>query len=507
MRAAIYARYSPGESQREESAEAQIRMGREHAKRAGYTVVQVYRDEHLSGRTDQRPAFQQMLADAKAGAFDVLLVDKVDRFGRDRADSLVHKRMLRKKAGIRIEYTSQRIEDTPEGMLTEGILESLAEYFSLNLAAETMKGLKENAYKGWHCGGRPPFGLSLVPVAPESRSKRYVLNEPEARIVRRVFEIVDQGGTYADVREQTKADCILLRGRPLSKNSIHDILRNPKYKGEMLFNRGTKKEHRMLKDDAIRVPGALPAIVPPELWDRVNAKLNGRKHQEKGRMRGTRIYLLSGLVYCGKCGHAMVARCGYSKNKPRHDYYMCGLKVRSKECDAKTVRQDWVDTIVLRGLEEKIFAPGMRTRIVEHLEAALLEAQTQAGKRIMVLEKERRAAQQTIEHVVNAVAQGFISDALKKRLHAAEAKVAEVESEIAKARSGAVRRVDRGRLNEYLDAQYQALKTDIRAQKKVIQTFVREVRVLDDFVQVSYAVDNIDMLLVAPTGLEPVSPP
>jgi len=338
----------------------------------------VYADEAISGRTDQRPQFRQMLADAKAGLFDVLIMDKVDRFARDRYDSAVHKRYLRKKCGIRLEYASQRIDHTPEGEMLEGLLEALAQYFSANLAKETMKGLTENALKAWHTGGRPPFGFDLEPI-PGTRSKRLVINEREARVVRRIFEIIDAGGTYGDVREATRADMILLRGRPLSKNSIHDILRNEKYKGTFfVYLKGTKHQHRHEREDVIRIPGAIPAIVPPEVFDRVQAKLSGRSHAERARSKAKRVYLLSGKVYCGKCGHAMVARYGYSKNKVRHDYYMCGLKARSKECDAKTVRQGYLDAVVLTALREKVFSPEGRTAVTDHLEKVLQERRRQA---------------------------------------------------------------------------------------------------------------------------------
>ena len=170
MRAAIYARYS-SDNQRDESIDAQVRMCREYAEKKGYTCVATYSDKAISGRSvEHRVEFLRMVDSAKAQRFDILIVDKVDRFGRNRYDSAIYKREL-KQAGVKVEYASQHIEDSPEGVILESLLEGLAEYYSLNLAREAVKGLTENALKGWHCGGRAPFGLRLIPSTKYSNTK------------------------------------------------------------------------------------------------------------------------------------------------------------------------------------------------------------------------------------------------------------------------------------------------------------------------------------------------
>lgn len=498
MKAAIYARFS-SENQRDESIDAQVRLCRQYAEKCNYIVTKIYSDEAITGKTDQRPQFQQMLADAKINLFDVIIMDKVDRFARDAYDSALHKHYLRKKCGIKIEYASQRIDETPEGRMTEHILEALAQYFSDNLARETMKGLTENALKAWHTGGIPPLGFALEGI-PGTRSKRYVINEKEANIIRRVFEIIDAGGTYKDVYLATYDDMILLRGRPLSKNSIHDILRNEKYKGTFVYMKGTKKDHRHSQNNVIRIPNAIPAIISPELFDRIQEKLNARKQADRARNKAKRIYLLSGKVFCGKCGHAMVARTGYSKNKVRHDYFMCGLKNRSKECDAKTIRQDYLNELVLRALKEKIFSEEGKKAVVYHLKEALQEKQRNSDKLIYKLEQERREVQKTIENIVQAITQGFISEHLKEKLHAAEAKIKEIEQELIALKRDVVRKLDRESIEEFMDAQSKKLKKDLPEQKDVIHSFVDKVIVKENITEVYFAIGSVDMLLVAPRG-------
>jgi len=116
----IYARYS-SHNQREASIEQQVRECEEFARHNRLRVVKVYADRHLSGTTDQRPQFQQMLKDAERGRWSVVLTWKVDRFARNRYDSATYKYRL-KRCGVRVMYAKEVIPEGPEGILMESIL-------------------------------------------------------------------------------------------------------------------------------------------------------------------------------------------------------------------------------------------------------------------------------------------------------------------------------------------------------------------------------------------------
>ena len=132
MNAVIYARYS-SHAQREESIEGQLRVCYDYAKRNGIHVVKEYIDRALSATSDQRPAFQQMITESASGTFDAVLVYALDRFSRDRYDAAVYRKKLRNN-DVRIVSVTQPIDDSPEGVLIESLLEGLAEYYSKNLA-------------------------------------------------------------------------------------------------------------------------------------------------------------------------------------------------------------------------------------------------------------------------------------------------------------------------------------------------------------------------------------
>ena len=113
----IYARYSPGPQQTEASIEGQVRECKEYADRNGIRIINVYSDSKQTGRNDKRAGFQQMLRDCKRGGVSVVLVWKLDRFGRNRAE-IAQNRALLKLSGVKVVSAMEHIPETPEGINT-----------------------------------------------------------------------------------------------------------------------------------------------------------------------------------------------------------------------------------------------------------------------------------------------------------------------------------------------------------------------------------------------------
>ena len=302
FKAAAYARYS-SDNQREESIEAQLRAIKEYCNRNNMQIVKIYTDEARSATTDDRPSFIQMIKDSELGLFDAVIVHKLDRFSRDRYDSAFYKRQL-KKNGVRLISVLEPLDDSPESIILESVLEGMAEYYSRNLAREVMKGMKETALQCKHTGGRPPLGYDVA------NDKTYIINEHEARIVRTIFEMYAAGKGYSEIIHVLNSQGYKTQtGRPFGKNSIHDILKNEKYRGVYIFNRSAskingKRNHHKSKneDEIIRIEGGMPRIISDEIWEAVQKRMEKNK---KGANSAKEIYLLSGLIYCGKCGDAM----------------------------------------------------------------------------------------------------------------------------------------------------------------------------------------------------------
>lgn len=234
MIAALYARYS-SDNQRAESIVAQLRAGREYCQRRGYTIIKEYADEAYTGTNDRRPQYQQMLADARRGLFEVVIFHKVDRSARNEFDYYRHKRELA-SCGVMVEYSGQSIDmTTPEGALMENQMVGLAAYYSRNLSREVKKGLKENVLAGKITGGKPPFGFDV------DAGKHYVINEQEAYAVRQIFTMYADGHGYTDILRWLNSHGFRTRrGKPFGKNSLHDLLCNRRYIGTCLLGKNQK---------------------------------------------------------------------------------------------------------------------------------------------------------------------------------------------------------------------------------------------------------------------------
>jgi DNA invertase Pin-like site-specific DNA recombinase len=160
IEAVVYARYSSA-GQTEQSIEGQLRVCKEFAERQHFDIVDEYIDRATTGTNDNRPSFQKMLADAKGKHWEVIIVYKLDRFARNKYDSVIHKHNL-KKLGVRIQSATEAISDSPEGRMMESILESMAEMYSEDLSQKVRRGIKESLIKGKHIGGVAMYGYKVT---------------------------------------------------------------------------------------------------------------------------------------------------------------------------------------------------------------------------------------------------------------------------------------------------------------------------------------------------------
>ena len=147
VRLVAYYRYSGGSGQTEQSIEGQRRDCETYARLHNMTIQKEYVDRHISGKTDDRAAFQQMITDSDKGAFDMVICWKTDRFARNRYDSAVYKKRLRDN-GVEIVYAAESNIAGAEGIIIEGVMEALAEYYSAELAEKMRRGMRESALKG-----------------------------------------------------------------------------------------------------------------------------------------------------------------------------------------------------------------------------------------------------------------------------------------------------------------------------------------------------------------------
>ena len=300
MKAVIYARYS-SDNQREESIEGQIRECTAFAKKNGITILRHYIDRAFSAKTDNRPEFQNMIKDSGKHLFDMIIVWKLDRFARNRYDSARYKAAL-KKNGVKVVSATEVISDGAEGIILESVLEGYAEYYSADLSEKVVRGMTENALKSKYNGGTLPIGYQI------DSDQCFQLDPLTAPFVREAFQRYDEGATMTAIRDWLNEQGVKnTRGQKMTYNSVQHLLNNRRYIGEYTYR-------------DIVVPDGIPAIVPQDLFERVQEKLAKNK-KAPACHKAEDDYLLTTKLFCGYCGAYLCGESGTSHTGNVHHYY------------------------------------------------------------------------------------------------------------------------------------------------------------------------------------------
>lgn len=480
IRAVAYPRYS-SDNQREESITAQLRGIEEYCQRKGYVLVDSYPDEARTATNDNRPNFQRMIADSEKNLFDVVVVHKLDRFARDRYDSAFYKRTL-KKNGVRLESVLEHLDNSPESIILESVLEGMAEYYSRNLARETRKGLLENATSGRHTGGRPPYGYKVNP-----ETLKLQIDEKTAPAVRLYFESIAAGKTLTQIINQLNEQGYrTYNGREFTKNSFWEWAKNKKYKGVYTWDvtsqktdSGKRNSHRR-KDESeqVQIIGAIPAIVSEELWDKVNQILQERKHKP-GQYKARLTYLLSDRVKCGTAGcHGMYRGSSYMRNGTRFAYYKC-----SENCGARGIRKDDLENAVVKKLINTVFTDDALRKIADHVQKLYQEQRQDSQTNLGPLKSELAELDRKIDNWLDAIGEGLLDkNVLAKKIRQANVRKTVLETELHRLELMQKKStIDMDAILEVMQAKKNLLfSADEEEKKQVIREFVESVTLLDN---------------------------
>jgi DNA invertase Pin-like site-specific DNA recombinase len=407
MRAAIYARYS-SDGQREESIEGQLRECKEFAERQNMTVVASYIDRALSARTDDRPEFQKMIRDSAKKQFDVVLVWKLDRFARNRFDSATYRAILKRNC-VKVVSAKENISEGPEGIILEAMLDGMAEYYSAELSVKVKRGQKENALKCKANGGMTPFGYRV-------NSDRYYEIDPfTAPIVLEIFTRYADGQTVAEIGDELDSRNVFAttKYKYTNKSSLHNLLKNRRYIGEYRYA------------DTV-VPGGMPAIVPQDIFDLVQKRMEKNKHKPAA-MKANEEYILTTKLYCGLDGAMMVGVGGTSKTGKVHHYYKCGNVIYKKSCNKKTVKKDWIERQITALIRDYV----LRDEVIARLADAIVELQKRENVTIPLLQKQLADVEKRIGNLVSSIEDGIANASVKQRLDELETKKADLEISLA----------------------------------------------------------------------------
>lgn len=411
MNAVIYARYSPGPRQTEQSIEGQIRVCTKFCKEKGLTVVGTYCDRRISGRTDERPEFKRLLADAKRNKFEAVVVYKTDRFARNKYDSAIYKHQLRQN-GIQIFYAAEAIPDGPEGIILESLMEGLAEYYSAELAQKIQRGMTESAMKCKSTGGTRVLGYYT------DQDKHFQIDKAGAQIVQIIFDMYIKGEPNTVIADFLNSHGFrTIQGREFNKNIITRIIQNRKYIGEYRYG-------------DIVIEGGMPAIITPEVFCLAQAETERRKTRKKPASPKAE-YLLSGKLFCGHCKKPMQGISGTGRNGDKWYYYYCSnQRTRVKTCNKKHVSRDKLEKFVVDVTISHILQEEVLSSLSQKVYAAQ-ERHNDTGEQIAFYEKKLNDNKKSSANILSAIESGVATQTLPERLQQLEKERAVIQGELA----------------------------------------------------------------------------
>ena len=456
MKAVVYARYSDN-AQREESIEGQLRECGEFAKRKGYTVINTYIDRAISGKkADNRPQFMQMIDDSKQKQFDTVIVWKIDRFSRDKYDSVFYKNIL-KKNGVSVISATEPIDASPEGQLMESIFEGFSVYYLKDLSMKVSRGMTENALKGKYNGGGVTFGYIV------NENNQFQPDPIYAPIVADIFGRYAQGEGSKSILASLKEQGLKTnKGVTPTYSFVTNMLKNRRYLGELKF-----------KDTLVE--DAFPPLVTADIFEKCQKRLAENQRRPGSFKPVEDKYILTGKIFCGHCGTTMNGVSGTSGKGKTHRYYQCHAAKKLRTCDKKGANKDLIESLVIdyimRMLNDKV--------LINQIVDTCFELQLKQNTVLPALEKNLAQIQKEIDNVMNAIKQGIITATTKEALLKLERDKEALDIAIAKARMERPI-LSKEQIRFYLTKHNTIDITDIEQKQWLIETYLLGVYVYDD---------------------------
>lgn len=358
------------------SIPAQREAGLRKAESLGAVVVAEFIDAGESGTSaEKRPDLQRMLTFVSEQPVDYCIVHKVDRLARNRADDVAIHFSL-KQAGVTLVSVSENIDETPSGRLMHGIMSSIAEFYSLNLANEVTKGMAQKASLGGTVG-RAPLGYKNVHLTDEhGRINRTVHVDPDrAHLITWAFYRYAEGDCSLNLLlQELTARGLTTRptpkwpSKPLGVSTLHKVLHNPYYKGQITYCGAV-------------YPGVHEPLVDPLTWQQVQDYLAA--NNLAGTRQRTKPHYLRGSVYCS-CGSRLLVERATNRWGTKYEYFVCsGRKRKTTTCERQAMPVDLVEGLIEDQYRTITLAPELRDKVEQAVltDFETLQTSTSAQRR------------------------------------------------------------------------------------------------------------------------------
>jgi DNA invertase Pin-like site-specific DNA recombinase len=459
-RVAAYARYS-SDAQREASTEDQLHLLRRWVREAGSELrpEMEIRDNGVSGLVNSRDGLNRLMALARSGAVNVVVVEDLSRLSRSEAGLFAFLDHLDSLSVRLIGVKDGTDSSDPSARMLMGFTAVMNAEYSRRLGRTTFRGLEGRANLGFHTGGRA-LGYTTQETTSSGNGSvigyKLVVHPDEAKTVVLIFGMYAEGYSYRAIAKE-----LIRRGLPTARlgtdyrwqgwstGGVRSILRNRRYLGEVRYNvrqwvrvPGTKKRHPRFKDpsEVISWREESLRIISDDLWARVEAR-RAATHAfytktPDGRLKGkaraghSTNYPLSGLLVCGECGGGMVIM----GSTPRR--YVCGNHHKGRTCtNRRSLREAEVRARVLAALTDALTVPAV-AYILKRVEARLSEMAAKTPDEMKAAEaRAAEARRKSVRYAELLLDEKVESATLKRLLGEAEAAERAAEAELTRLRS------------------------------------------------------------------------
>ena len=433
---------------------------------------------------------------------------------------MAYKKLLGKK-GIKVLSVSEPIDDSPEGMVLEGIIEIFDDWYLRLLSREVLRGQKEAAKQGYHVGGQPPYGYQLKKIIVNNIEKSvWEINPSEAENVRLIFSLFSKGYGYIKIiYELDEKNSKPRKADKWSKVSIHDILRKECYSGVRYYNVRKAKDlgvrtlgKNFTKDKSEWIKMKVPQIVDDDTFSAVKERVEKRK---KTTVKRQAVYLLTGLLKCGAC-NASYTFGGLGRDK-KYFYYRCSTRLNKGKnvCSNRSIRGDLLDAEIINKVKNVIFTEKNIRKFyslvgtVKSQEKAELEARTEQNiKGVKELEKKLNNYRKAIEEGVDISLVKDPMNALKNEKLKLEEINRELRVRLENQPEKAAFKFNKEAYKNFMEMVNSFFETAKTDNKRIfLQKFIKEIIVHPDKISIVYTPPIINSLPknTGPEGLYTVT--
>ncbi len=409
------------------SIPAQREANRRHAHGLGALVVAEFVERGCSGRSVDRPALRRMLDYVQTHVVDLVIVHKVDRLARNRADDANLTNAIH-ASGARLVSSTEAIDVTPSGRLLHGIMASIAEFYSQNLATEVKKGMRQKVLQGGSVG-RAPLGYLNTRTRDEHGAEhRIVTVDPDrgphitwafqtyatgtCSVAQLVAELNHRGLTTRATPSTPAA--------PVTLRTVHHLLKNPFYTGVVTLN-------------GVEHPGNHEPLIDPVTWATVQDMLAARRNGQRARVHN---HYLKSTVYCIECGRRLIIQNTRSKSGRVYQYFICSRRQGDACTQRKALPVADVEARIEDAYRTITLTAAQRQRIEDVALAALRREQTHHARRRDELNAEARANETRRDKLLELhYSDAIPRDALLRQQRRLNAEATRIQQELAAVRA------------------------------------------------------------------------